>query len=504
MRLQPFAQDAMPNPVAGTATLDAVLALNARRRPNDIALSGHDLPFDGTWSDVDGAVSALADVFASWRLPEDSVVGVQLGSRAEGALTCLALWRAGLIPAMLPIAWRWRETARALAVVKASAIVVATQGGGAAHAQIACDIAAGLDTMRFVGCFGPDAPDGATPLDDAFGVVAEAPVHEPRPDAADHVAIVTFEAGGAPVPRSHNELVAAGLAPLLAGGMTESSALMSSLDLAGLGGLATGLAPWLTTGATACFHHPTTTAAFAAAVEALRATHVTMPGRVAESLVADGALGQRLPAVVLAVWRSPDPMGAAKPFALESVKVVDAIMIGELGIYAAPRPSKARYTPLPLGLYAPGDLQPLIDFRLLPDGRLFVRGPVCPQASFPCDPGAPSLPFTAEGYIDTGLSGIADRAAGRAALGGPRRGVAQIGGLAVSAAEMLAACKTTFMPGALEIEDDALFGSRFVLTLPEGAEPVSVEDAATALEGAGFGPALAPLAARPQSERRTA
>ena len=79
----------MPNPVAGRLTLDGVLALNARRSPERRALAGDGLPFAGSWRDVDEAVSALAAVFASWRLREDAVVGVQLGSSWQGALVCL-------------------------------------------------------------------------------------------------------------------------------------------------------------------------------------------------------------------------------------------------------------------------------------------------------------------------------------------------------------------------------------------------------------------------------
>ncbi|GLK68221.1 AMP-binding protein [Hansschlegelia plantiphila] len=505
MRLEPFAHDPMPNPVAGGAKLDDVLALNARRRPDEPALFDPALPFDGAWREVDRAVSALAEVFSHWRLGEDAVVGVQLGSRFEGALTCLALWRAGLIPAMLPIAWRRRETARALATVGAAAVVAATEAGGAALAEIACEIAAGLDTLRFVGSFGDASPDGATPLDEALTLEAGgSPLAERPDDAADHIAIITFEAGGAPAPRSHNDLVAACLTPLLAAQLTDRSKLLSTLDLGGLAGLATGLAPWLTTGAVACFHQPSTTAAFAAAAEGLGATHIALPGRAADRLIADGALGETTPEAVIAVWRAPDGGGAAKSFNLDGAIVVDAIMIGELGVFAAARPSEHRHAALPLGRHAPEGLDALIDLRVLQDGRLFVRGPACPQAAFPAAPGAPALPFAADGYIETGLAGIADRVAGRATLGGRRRGVAQIGGLAVSSAETLAAAMATGLPGGLEIEDDALFGSRLALTLSEDSKPFSAEQAATILEAAGFGPALAPAIVRAEPSRRTA
>jgi acyl-CoA synthetase (AMP-forming)/AMP-acid ligase II len=501
MRLEPFSQDTMPNPVAGGATLDSVLSLNARRRPRAEALVDSRLPFPGTWAEVDRAVTALASTFASWKLGEDAVVGVQLGSSFEGALTCLALWRAGLIAAMLPTAWRRRETARALGAVKASAIVTLSEGGGARLAEIACEVAAGLETMRYVGCFGA-APDGATRLDDCLLKRADAS-HARRPGAADHVAVVTFEVGGAPAPRSHNDLVAAGVGPLLVAEVTEKARLFSTLDLASLAGLCTGLAPWLTTGAVACFHEATTTAAFAAAATGLRATHVVLPGRIADKLAADGALGRATPSTVLAVWRAPEGRGVAKPVPLEGATVVDVLLIGELAVLASPRPAPNRHAPLPLGPHAVGGLDPLVDLRVLQDGRLFVRGPACPQAAFPSEPGEPALPFSADGYIETGLAGIADRAAGRTALGGLRRGVAMVGGLAISMADATAAARGTGLRGALVVEDDPVFGLRFALKAADGSDP-SVEAAGLALDLAGFGPALAPVAIRAESARRTA
>lgn len=502
MRLEPFSHDQMPNPVAGGATLDSVLSLNARRRPNALAMVDARLPFPGTWAEIDKAVSSLASTFASWKLGPDAVVGVQLGSSFEGALTCLALWRAGLIAAMLPTAWRWRDTARALETLNASAIVAFSESGGAKLAEIACVVAAGIDTMRYVGCFGA-APDGATRLDDDLLRRAPAPLVQRPTSAADHVAIITFEAGGAPAPRSHNDLVAAGLGPLIVGEVSDKTRLLSTLDLAGLAGLSTGLAPWLTTGATACFHEATTTHAFAEAAELLEATHVTMPGRLADRLVAEGAMGGASPLTVFAIWRAPDGRGPAKPIGGEETTVVDVLLIGELGVLASTRPTLNRHAPLPLGPHAVGGLDPLIDLRVLQDGRLFVRGPACPQAAFPAAEGAPALPFSADGYIETGLAGIADRAAGRTALGGLRRGVAQIGGIAVPMSDAIAAARATGLKGSLVVDDDALFGLRFALKLDPDAE-MSVEAAVVALELAGFSPALAPIAVRAESARKTA
>ncbi|MFL1875802.1 hypothetical protein ACIKT0_11485, partial [Hansschlegelia beijingensis] len=142
----------------------------------------------------------------------------------------------------------------------------------------------------------------------------------------------------------------------------------------------------------------------------------------------------------------------------------------------------------------PDGLGPLIDLRVLPDGRLFVRGPACPHAAFPGDPGAPTPPFGADGYLDTGLIGLADRVVGRVLPGGRRRGVAQIGGLAVSLGDAEMAAQVASLPGKLETQDDALFGSRFVLAPGDDGASSSAAPG-EAILAAGFSPALLPASA---------
>jgi hypothetical protein len=499
MRLAPFRTDLPPNPVAGSATLDEILALNAARDPEGLALVADDLPFPGTWREVDRAVSALAETFRSWGLGEDATVGVQLGSSHQGALTCLALWRAGLVPAMLPLAWRRREMVAALASIGATAIVVRTGGGGARHAEVACEVAAGLETIRFVGSLGGEAPDGATPLDETLALPAAAVERTERPeDVAEHVAVVTFDAGGAPVARSHNELLAAGLAPLIAARLGGGSALLSTLDLAGLAGLATGLAPWLATGCAANFHQPSSTEAFAKAARDLGVTHLVAPGRAAARLAAEGRLDEIEPHCVTAVWRAPDGRGGDIPAAQS---IVDVTAFGELGVFAAARTVRDRPAPLPLGPAGPEGFPPLIELRVTPEGRLTLRGPACPQAPCPAHPAAAALAFDAEGWLETGLSAIGDRLSRRVSLGGTRRGVAQIGGLAVSLEEAEAAFRRSGVEARPVMQDDPLFGTRFAIKAADGE---ALAKATSILEFAGFGPALAPLALAAEPALKTA
>ncbi|PZQ17873.1 MAG: hypothetical protein DI565_03850 [Ancylobacter novellus] len=500
MRLAPYASDPLPNPAAGDRTLDEILAANADRAPDARALHAPELGFEPSWREVDRAVSALAETFAGWSLGEDAVVGVQLGSSPHAAIACLALRRAGLVPAMLPLAWRRREVGAALASVGATAIVAAAGGGGGAPAETGCEVAAGLDTIRFVGCFGEPLPDGATPLDDALDRPAKRFVRPDRPeDAADHVAVVTFDAGGTPVARSHNDVSALGLAPILASRLSTQSALLSTLDLAGLAGLATGLAPWLLSGCAASFHAVSSTGTLRDTVEALDATHIVLPGRAAATILAELGLGERR-LTATALWRAPDGRGPAADLA-GAAAIVDAFAFGEVGLYAAARAARERHAALPVGAASPAEgVDPLIEFKVSAEGRLLLRGPACPQAPCPANPMAPPLAFDPDGYVETGFAAVADRAARRVSLGGRRRGVAQIGGLALSLADVETAWKRSGVRGAPALVDDPLFGAR--LELSAGAEDDDAAAAAT-LETAGFGPATAPRRPASRSDETT-
>ncbi|WP_155904982.1 AMP-binding protein [Methylopila sp. M107] len=501
MRLDPSWPDQLDNPVANLATLDDILVQNANRNGDATALFR---PDGGalTWREADAAAAALAAVITEWRLGEDAVVGVQLGSSLEGAISCLAVWRAGLIPAMLPLAWRRRELSTALSSVGASAVLTLSRGGGAALAEIACEVAADLYAIRYVGCFGGDPPDGATPLDDVLVPSLNAAERQLRPtDDARNVAVVTFDAGHVPVARSHSELLAAALGPLVASRLSAQSALVSTLDLAGLGGLAVGLAPWIASGCAARFLQPSDTAGFAETLRDVEATHLVAPGRLAGRMAGDAAFDPSALEAVSLVWRAPD--GRSAPVDLGTdVATIDVSLFGELGLYAAARAQPARFAALPVGEAGPEAFPPLIELRIGRDGRLAVRGPACPSAPFPAAPEAPRIAFDDDGFLETGLAGFADRTANRLSLGGRRRGVVQVGGLPLSIDDLDEAYRRAGVRTAPHAEDDPLFGAR--VALAAGAGEPSLESVATLLEAAGFGPALAPIEAAAQPVRRTA
>ena len=121
--------------------------------------------------------------------------------------------RAGLIAAPLPLLWRHADAAAALTRVAARALIGCQRIGDTVHGDLAMHIAMETFTIRFLCGFGENLPDGVVPIDDIFSSGDEPPAIERPGDAADHVALVTFDItpeGIVPVARSHAELLAGG------------------------------------------------------------------------------------------------------------------------------------------------------------------------------------------------------------------------------------------------------------------------------------------------------
>src|SRR5262249_52095813 len=148
-------------------------------------------------------------------LPTDAVVAIQLPNTVESVIALLAVVRAGLIAAPLPLLWRHADAAAALSRVAARALIGCQRIGDTLHGDLAMQIAMETFTIRFLCGFGENLPDGVVPIDDIFAHGGEPP-HVERPgDASDHVALVTFDItadGIIPIARSHAELLAGGLA----------------------------------------------------------------------------------------------------------------------------------------------------------------------------------------------------------------------------------------------------------------------------------------------------
>ena len=179
-------------------------------------------PHRVTYAEADRIVSAMAARLRDMGLPTDTVVGIQFPNIVENFLATLAVLRAGMIVAALPLLYRRTDAAAALARVGAKAIITCDRVGTFDHAQCAMSCRrrclfrplcvrlrreSSRRRVSFADLLTADIPDPA-PIE----------ADHARSNAAAHIAAITFdtsEGGIVPVARSHAELLAGGLAVLL-------------------------------------------------------------------------------------------------------------------------------------------------------------------------------------------------------------------------------------------------------------------------------------------------
>ena len=425
------------------ATLDDLFRRAVAARPDAIALiDPPDRPSftDGpirrlTYAEADRAVSALAARLRGFGLPTDSVVAIQLPNTVESVIALLAVMRAGLIAAPLPLLWRHADAAAALSRVAARALIGCQRIGDTVHGDLAMHIAMETFTIRFVCGFGENLPDGVVPIDDIFGSTGAPPAIERFGEAADHVALVTFDItpeGIVPIARSHAELIAGGLAAHLEARIEPEAVMLGALALASFAGLASTVVPWLLTGGTLVLHHPFTPAVFATQCAEQHCTVAILPGAMAMRFADAGLIGEELHSV-LAVWRAPERLAASVEWD-GAATLIDVSVFGEIGLLPSRRGEDRKPTAFATGrLVLPrGTPQGMhvLTVALTPAGTLALSGPMVPHAPFP--PGAergsaPRLKIV-EGSIDTFYPCRVDRETKLLTVDAPPAGLVSVGG----------------------------------------------------------------------------
>ena len=390
-----------------------------------------------TFAQADQAVSALAGHFIEAGLPPNSVIAVQLPNTVELALTVLAAFRAGLIVALLPQLWRQAELTVALNRTGARAIVAMGRIDGVDHADLAMNAAAEAFSIRHVCGFGSDLPEGMIPLDvvasdlnaDSFRLAVQ---DSRRP------AVVTFEASGSgflAVPRTHVNLIAAGLAIFLESGLPQGATILSALAPSSFAGLASSFVMWLLSGGTLAMHHPFDETMMMQQIETERCETLIAPAplalRMAEADVLSSAQSLRH---VVGLWRTPEQVGSSALWPQNGIRMTDVYLFGEAGLFGIRRADDGSAAPVMPGPYrAPPEVPASStagEIILTPKGTLGLRGPMVPVAAYavtdrPVDPLAALAP---PDYVDTGYAARIDRATGGIAITAPPSGVLAVGG----------------------------------------------------------------------------
>lgn len=425
-----------------TTTLDDLFRRAGVRHPDALALV--DPPNRASFTDgapralsyaqADHAISALAACLRGFGLQTDAVVAIQLPNTVESVIACLAILRAGMIAAPLPLLWRRRDLVDALGRVSAKAILTCARAGNASPADAAMHTAAALFPIRHICGFGRDLPDGVVSIDDVFtpgGAYGSA--LPPRPDsAASHLAAITFDIdarGANPIARSHIEVISGGLAVFLELGITPDACLLSTIPMSSFAGVALTLAPWLLSGGTLHLHHGFEAAAFASQYGATKCNVLALPATVLPALAEAGMLANEA-CTIAALWRGPERASAAKSFD-RSATVVDVSSFGETGFVAARRTEQGKPAPIPHGVIsAPRGAigaMTVVETSCSNAGTLMLRGPMVPSTAFP--PGAhPGRAPNPTGFIDTGFACRLDKQTQTLAITAPSLDIVGIGG----------------------------------------------------------------------------
>ncbi|MDO8533460.1 MAG: class I adenylate-forming enzyme family protein, partial [Xanthobacteraceae bacterium] len=249
-----------PGELAIHVSLDALFRRNAQARPDALALADpvdrmsftDGAPLRLSYSEADVAIDRLARRLQSFGLGDGAVVAIQLPNIVEAVIALLAVLRAGLIAAPVPVLWRRSDLVAVLGPLEVKALLTTTRLGNARPAEAVCEAAVDLFSLSFPCAFGADAPDGVISLDLAAAGPEMSTDFLPVSSAASSaVAIATFDAaprGFYAVGRSHAEWIASGLAGLLEARIGAGDSIVSTLPPASLAGIGAGLVPWLLSG----------------------------------------------------------------------------------------------------------------------------------------------------------------------------------------------------------------------------------------------------------------
>jgi len=499
------AAPAAASDAASALTIDGIFAAMAQRRPDALALA--DAPnrsafADGpprrlTYAQADHAVTAIAARLRDMELPTDSVIGIQLPNTVENVLTILAVLRAGMIAAPLPLLWRRAEAVAALGRVGAKALITAGRVGGFDGAVLGLRIAAEVFSIRYVCGFGANRRDGVVAFDDLIDGLGKRagcdplPATSDRTHAARHLAAITFdvaEAGIVPVARSHAELLAGGLSILLESGLAADAALVSTLAPASFAGICLTLLPWLLRGGTLGLHHPLDLDVLASQWRSEpRCAAAIVPAAVAFRLAEAKVLDADAPETVLALWRAPERLAASPAWPVSTSTLLDVAALGETGLVAARRNGDGRPAPLPLGRVAAprrGDgAVTVAEFAQSGRGTLMLRGPMVPHHCFPASAERGNLPYlaiAADSMVDSGYACQRGDGAGSVTVSGAPAGITTVGGCRLPLHDLQDAVRRIDPRAALATLPDPLLGRRLVGT----AEDRTVMRAALAALGA--------------------
>jgi hypothetical protein len=390
-----------------------------------------------TFAEADRAITALSAHFIESGLPSNSVIAVQLPNTIEFVLTVLAANRAGLVVALFPLLWRQAELTVALNRTGARAIVTTSRIDGVVHADLAMNAAAEAFSIRHVCGFGADLPEGMASLDLAMS--AESATSRAVIQDGRKAAVISFDVpadGFRPVPRTHLNLIAGGLALSLESDVQQGATVLSAFAPSSFAGLISSLVIWLLSGGTLALHHPFDGDVLEQQINEYSCDTLVAPAQLALRL-AEIDMPSRLPTLrnVIGLWRAPEQVASSPSWTPQHATLTDVYLFGEAGLFGARRTAAdgAPAAVLPGMRSAPREAPGSSisgEVFLTPKGTLALRGPMISAAAY-APPPPPSDSLVAQpprDYVDTGYAARLDRSTGAICITAPPSGIMAVGG----------------------------------------------------------------------------
>ena len=445
--------------------------------PLDRAAFTGNMPLSISYAHADRIIWAITARLYALGLERGDVVAIQLPNTVESILTLLGVLRAGMIAGLLPMLWREREIVAALSGTAAKALLTTARIGETSHCEIAMKVAAQLMSIRHVGAYGREVPDGVVPLDDVLTPQSFVlPARGERSDpAAGQTAILTFEPtprGVSCVPRTHAQILAGGLSVALTAKLRAEASLLSATPISSWGGVCATLMPWLLSGERLVLHHAFDAASFAQAAKACDA--IVVPAPLLADLASEGIVDAQTK-TILALWPSPERAETASRL---SGSIVDLRVFGEVGVVVTRRNDDGSVAPLPIGSIAKIGL----DLKRTGAGTLALRGIMV---------GLPGGTAPPDGFIDTGYP--CRPATGCLVVTGAKPGMISIGGYRLPRSDLDALATTLQADELIAALPDKLLGQR--LAAPRSGR----EDVADLLTAHGVNPLIAGAFGRRQA-----
>ncbi|TVR07880.1 MAG: hypothetical protein EA385_11415 [Salinarimonadaceae bacterium] len=337
-------------------------------------------PSSLTFLEADAEVERLSGFFRSLGLRENAIVAVALPNSTEACLTIVALDRAGLTPAFLPVATARETAAQLVESLAAAGVVTQSQIAYLRPASDWRDVAAGYFGLRFPMAFGPGVPDGLIDLDRAASGFGEVSEITPQSADAPPSGFVTFETQDGnlrPVFRSWKSAIAATRLFLATAGYRRGDRVVSLLAQDDFRSLATGLLASLASGSALVAHGLFSSRALMESLADEARTLIVAPGWM-EADLARLELSANVANIVL-VHRAPVRFKARPPL---THGVVDALAFGETALLAKARDARGQFALSLEPIDGSGEAEALLEARRDETGRISFRGPAAAVSAF--------------------------------------------------------------------------------------------------------------------------